>query len=64
MQSIIGLFKTECIRTDVFQEGSYRQLADVAFATADWGDWWNNRRLRGTLGNLTPGRVQTRSLSN
>lgn len=54
MESIIGLFKTECIRTDVFHEGPYRQLADVEFATAGWVDWWNNRRLHGTRGNLTP----------
>ncbi|KUG58722.1 transposase [Nesterenkonia jeotgali] len=54
MESIIGLFKTECIRTDVFHEGSYRQLADVEFATAGWVDWWNNRRLHGARGNLTP----------
>ena len=26
MESIIGLFKTECIRTDVFHEGPYRHL--------------------------------------
>lgn len=39
MESIIGLFKTECLRTDVFHEGPYRQLADVEFATAGWVDW-------------------------
>lgn len=54
MESIIGLFKTECIRTAVFHEGPYRQLADVEFATAGWVVWWNNRRLHGTRGNLTP----------
>ncbi|MBO0598386.1 transposase [Nesterenkonia sp. E16_7] len=54
MESIIGLFKTECIRTDVFHEGPCRQLADVEFATAGWVDWSNNRRLHGTRGNLTP----------
>ncbi|WP_370644399.1 integrase core domain-containing protein [Nesterenkonia sp. LB17] len=54
MESIIGVFKTECIRTDVFYGGPYRQLADVEFATAGWVDWWNNRRLHGTRRNLTP----------
>nr|WP_147106083.1 integrase core domain-containing protein [Nesterenkonia populi] len=54
MESLIGLFKTECIRTDVFHEGPYRQLADLEFATAGWVGWWNNRRLHGTRGNLTP----------
>lgn len=54
MESVLGLFKTECIRTDVFHEGPYRQLSDVEFATAGWVDWWNTRRLYGTRGNLTP----------
>lgn len=54
MESIIGLFKTEAIRTDVFHHGPYRQLADVEFATAAWVDWWNHQRLHGTIGNLTP----------
>lgn len=49
-----GLFKAECIRTTVFHAGPYRTLADVEYATAGWVDWYNNRRLHGTLGMLTP----------
>ena len=33
---------------------SHRTLADVEFATAGWVDWYNNRRLHGSLGMLTP----------
>ncbi|HYG92802.1 MAG TPA: integrase core domain-containing protein, partial [Nocardioides sp.] len=54
MESIIGLFKTECIATTVFHDGPYRHLADVEYATAGWVDWYNHRRLHGTLGMRTP----------
>ena len=29
MEGVIGLFKTECIRTTVFHDGPYRPLTDV-----------------------------------
>jgi transposase InsO family protein len=54
MESIIGLFKTECYATTVFHDGPYKTLADVEYATAGWVDWYNHRRLHGTLGMLTP----------
>ena len=54
MESIIGLFKTECIRTTVFHDGPYKTIADVEYATAGWVDWYNNRRLHSTLGNVPP----------
>ncbi|GAB0024715.1 hypothetical protein VN1338_37290 [Helicobacter pylori] len=46
MECVIGLFKTECIRTTVFHPGPYRTLAEVEYATAGWVDWYNNTRLR------------------
>ena len=54
MESIIGLFKTECIRTTVFHPGAYKTLADVEFATAGWVDWFNHRRLHSSLDMQTP----------
>jgi transposase InsO family protein len=54
MESIIGLFKTECIATTVFHDGPYKTLADIEYATAGWVDWYNHRRLHGTLGMITP----------
>ena len=39
MESMIGLYKTECIRTTVFHAGPYRTIADVEYATAGWVDW-------------------------
>ena len=43
MESIIGLYKAECIRTTVFHDGPYKTIADVEYATAGWVDWYNNR---------------------
>jgi transposase InsO family protein len=54
MESIIGLFKTEAIPTTVFHNGPYKTLADVEYATAGWVDWYNHRRLHGSLGWNTP----------
>lgn len=54
MESINGLYKAECVRTTVFQAGPYKSIADVEYATAGWVDWYNNRRLHGTLGNVPP----------
>jgi transposase InsO family protein len=54
MECVIGLYKTECIRTTVFHAGPYRTLADVEYATAGWVDWYNNRRLHSSLDYHSP----------
>ncbi len=54
METIIGLFKAECIRTTVFHQGPYKTLADLEYATAGWVDWYNNRRLHGSIGMVPP----------
>jgi putative transposase len=54
MESIIGLYKSECIATTVFHDGPYKTLADIEYATPGWVDWYNHRRLHGSLGMLTP----------
>lgn len=54
METINGLYKAECIRTTVFHDGPYRTIGDVEFATAGWVDWYNNRRLHGSLGMTSP----------
>ena len=53
-ETTIGLYKTECIRTTVFHDGPYKTIADVEYATAGWVDWYNNRRLHGSLGMTPP----------
>jgi transposase InsO family protein len=54
METINGLYKTECIRTTVFHDGPYRTISDVEFATAGWVDWYNTRRLHSSLGYVPP----------
>ena len=54
METINGLYKAECVRTTVFHEGPYKTIADVEFATAGWVDWYNHRRLHGSLGMVSP----------
>ena len=49
-ESVIGLFKTEVIR----RQGPWRSLEAVEFATLDWVDWFNNRRLFEPIGNIPP----------
>jgi transposase InsO family protein len=40
-ETVNGLFKTEVIR----RHGPWRTLEAVEFATLEWVDWFNNRRL-------------------
>ena len=54
MECVIGLYKTECVRTTVFHPGPYRTIAEVEYATASWVDWYNNRRLHSSLEMMTP----------
>jgi len=49
-ETIIGLYKTELIR----RRGPWRHLEQVEFATLEWIDWFNNRRLLGPIGNIPP----------
>ena len=49
-ETIIGLYKTELIR----QRGPWRTLEAVEFATLEWVDWFNNRRLLESIGNIPP----------
>jgi putative transposase len=49
-ESVIGLFKTEVIR----RRGPWRTLEDVEFATLEWVDWFNNRRLLEPIGYVPP----------
>jgi putative transposase len=49
-ESIIGLYKTELIG----RRGPWRHLEAVEFATLEWVDWFNNRRLLETIGHVPP----------
>ena len=54
-ESTIGLFKNEAIRDgSPFRIGPLRTIDDVEWVTAGWVDWYNHRRLHGSLGWHTP----------
>lgn len=53
-ETINGLFKTEVIH----RRGPWRSLEAVEFATLEWVDWFNNRRLLEPIGNLPPAEAE------
>jgi putative transposase len=55
-ETVVGLYKTELIR----QRGPWRTLEHVELATAEWVDWWNQRRLHGATDNLPPAEYERR----
>jgi putative transposase len=55
-ETIIGLYKTEVIH----HRGPWRQLEDVEYATLEWVDWFNHRRLLTSIGNLPPAELELR----
>jgi putative transposase len=53
-ETINGLYKTEVIR----RRGPWKSLEAVEFATLEWVDWFNNRRLLGPIGNMPPAEAE------
>ena len=55
-ETINGLYKTEVIR----RRGPWRSLEAVEFATLEWVDWFNNRRLLEPIGGIPPAEAEAR----
>ena len=55
-ETINGLFKTEVIR----KRGPWKTLEDVEFATLEWVDWFNMRRLLGPIGDVPPAEFEAK----
>ena len=49
-ETIIGLYKTELIR----RQGPWKGIDDVEYATLEWVDWFNHRRLLEPIGHVPP----------
>lgn len=49
-ETINGLYKAEVIR----RNGPWRNIEDVEFATLEWVDWFNNKRLLEPIGHVPP----------
>jgi transposase InsO family protein len=55
-ETVIGIFKTELIR----RTGPWRSLEAVEFATLEWVDWSNHRRLLEPIGNIPPAEAEAK----
>ena len=49
-ETINGLYKTEVIRP----RGAWRTVDEVEYATLEWVEWFNNRRLLKPIGDIPP----------
>ena len=55
-ETINGLYKAEVIH----RRGPWRRFEAVEFATLEWVDWFNNRRLLEPIGNIPPAEAEER----
>ena len=55
-ETINGLYKAEVIH----RRGPWRDLEAVEFATLEWVDWFNNRRLLEPIGFIPPAEAEER----
>ncbi|QDH26010.1 hypothetical protein D5366_10955 [Neokomagataea tanensis] len=55
-ETINGLYKTELI----YRQGPWKGKRDVELATLKWVDWFNNRRILSSIGNITPAEAEAR----
>jgi transposase InsO family protein len=53
-ETIIGLFKIELIH----HRGPWRHVDAVEYATLEWVDWFNHRRLLEPIGNIPPAELE------
>ena len=58
METVIGLYETECIRVGPFHTGPLTALSDVEYATATWVEWWSNARLHSRLAHRPPAQAE------
>ena len=55
-ETINGLYKAEVIH----RRGPWRSFEAVEFATLEWVDWFNHRRLLEPIGNMPPAEAEAR----
>jgi putative transposase len=55
-ETVNGLYKAELIH----RRGPWRSFEAVEFATLEWVDWFNHRRLMGPIGNIPPAEAEHR----
>ena len=55
-ETVIGLYKSEVIH----RRGPWRSFEAVEFATLEWVDWFNTKRLLEPIGNIPPAEAEAR----
>ncbi len=50
VETVNGLYKAEVIQ----RPGPWKSFEAVEYATLEWVDWFNNRRLLEPIGNIPP----------
>ncbi len=55
-ETINGLYKAEVIH----RRGPWKSFEAVEFATLEWVDWFNHRRLMGPIGDMPPAEAEER----
>lgn len=53
-RGINALYKAEVIR----RRGPWRNIEAVKFATLEWVDWFNHRRILECIGNIPPAEAE------
>jgi transposase InsO family protein len=53
-ETVIGLFQADVIH----RRGPWRSFEAVEFATLEWVDWFDNRRLLEPIGNIPPAEAE------
>ena len=53
-ETINGLFEAEVIH----RRGPWRSFEAIEFATLEWVDWFNHRRLLEPIGNMPPAEAE------
>jgi len=59
-ESVIGLFKTEVVK----KQGPWRSVEQLELATARWVEWYNNRRLHTSIGDVPPAEFEASYYAN
>ena len=59
-ETINGLYKAELI----WRRGPWRSMEAVEYATLEWADWFNNRRLLSSVGNMPPAEAEDAYYAN
>jgi len=54
-ESVIGLYKTEVVR----KQRPWRSFEQLELATARWVEWYNNRRLHSSIGDVPPAEFES-----